>query len=443
MLKITKFGGSSVASASQFQKVKGIIESDPARRFVVVSAAGRKDAKDNKITDLLYLCHAHIEYHVDYVPLFRMIEERFLEIKQELQLATPIEGELRQLEERLPELSLDELVSRGEYFTAKLMADYLGFPFVDARDVISMRYDGSFNYEDTSERLKTILARHQHFVMPGFYGSTPDGHIRVMTRGGSDITGSILARCLNADVYENWTDVSGFLMADPRIVKNPKNIQRITYEELRELSYMGASVLHEDAIFPIRKRNIPIHILNTNRPQDPGTIIMDAIENDPVDSLITGIAGKKDFVAVEIYQKHMSNAVGVIRKTLSVFEKYNVSVEHIPSGIDSFSVIVQGSDVRSNIYEIIAEIKETVKPDSIRLVEGIALIATVGRNMSARPGTSGRLFAALGNSGVNIRMIAQGSDEINIIVGVENKDFEKAISIIYHNFIQEDSHETA
>ena len=438
MLKITKFGGSSVADAGQFRKVKDIIESDPARRFVVVSAAGRKGPKDNKVTDLLYLCHAHIEYHVDYLPLFQLIEERFLEIKRELGLSTPIEAELKQMETRLPELSLDELVSRGEYFTAKLMADFLGFPFVDAKDVISMRYDGSFNYEDTSERLKGILAGCKQFVIPGFYGSTPDGRIRVMTRGGSDITGSILARCLHADVYENWTDVSGFLMADPRIVKNPKNIERITYSELRELSYMGASVLHEDAVFPIRKCNIPIHILNTNRPQDPGTIIMDSIENDPSDSLITGIAGKKDFVAVEIYQKHMSNAVGVIRRALSVFEKYNVSVEHIPSGIDSFSVVVQGNDVRNNIYDILSEIRETVKPDDIRLVEGIALIATVGRNMSARPGTSGRLFAALGNSGINIRMIAQGSDEINIIVGVENKDFEKAISIIYKNFMEEE-----
>ena len=438
MLKITKFGGSSVASAEQFKKVKNIIESDPARRFVVISAVGKRNAKDNKITDLLYLCHAHIEYHVDYLPLFRMIEQRFLEIKQELGLSVPIEAELQQLETRLPELSLDELVSRGEYFTSKLMADYLGFPFVDAKDVISMRYDGTFNYEDTSEKLKTVLSTCRQFVMPGFYGSTPDGHVRVMPRGGSDITGSILARCLHADVYENWTDVSGFLMADPRIVKNPKNIDRITYSELRELSYMGAGVLHEDAVYPIRKSNIPIHILNTNRPQDPGTIILGSIPEDDGGPIITGIAGKKDFCAVEIYKKHMSNSVGVVRKALSIFEKYNVSIEHIPSGIDSFSVVVHAEDVRSNIYEIIADIKEELKTDDIRLVEGIALIATVGRNMNRRPGTSGRLFGALGTSGVNIRMIAQGSDEINIIVGVENKDFEKAISIIYHNFVEEE-----
>lgn len=434
MLKITKFGGSSVASAAQFRKVKKIIESDPTRRFVVISAAGRKNAKDSKITDLLYLCHAHIEYHVDYLPMFQMIERRFLEIRDELGLTTPIDAELKQMETRLPELSLDELVSRGEYFTARLMADFLGFPFVDAKDVISMGYDGSFNYDDTSERLKAVFMDSQTFVIPGFYGSTPDGRIRVMTRGGSDITGSILARCLKADVYENWTDVSGFLMADPRIVQNPRNIDRITYTELRELSYMGASVLHEDAIFPIRKFNIPIHILNTNRPEDPGTLILDAIENDENGPLITGITGKKDFCAVEIYKRHMSNRIGVVRKALSVFEKYNVSIEHIPSGIDSFSVVVHGEDVRSNIYDIISDIKESIEPGSIRLVEGIALIAIVGRNMSHNPGTSGKLFAALGNNDINIRMIAQGSDEITIIVGVDNRDFERAISVIYQNF---------
>ncbi len=439
MLKITKFGGSSVADSTQFKKVKNIIESDPSRRFVIVSAAGKRDPKDNKITDLLYLCHAHVEYHVDYLPLFKMIEKRFLDIKEELSLDTDIEGEFAEMESSLPKLSLDELASRGEYFTARLMADFLGFPFVDAKDVIEIRYDGSFDYEKTSENLKRILSDNDRFVMPGFYGRTPDGRIKVMTRGGSDISGSILARCLKADVYENWTDVSGFLVADPRIVKNPKNIEKITYSELRELSYMGASVLHEDAIFPIRKFNIPIHILNTNRPEDQGTIILDSIEEDKNGPIITGIAGKKDFTAVEIYKKHMSNDVGIVRKTLSVFEKYKVSIEHIPSGIDSFSIVVRSKDVSENIYDIVSEIKEAIHTDHIHVADGIALIATVGRNMMSRPGTSGRLFAALGNSGINIRMIAQGSDEINIIVGVENKDFERAISIIYDNFMKEEA----
>ena len=250
MLKITKFGGSSCASAEQFRKVKAIIEADPSRRFVVISAAGRKNPKDNKITDLLYLCRAHVDYHVDYRPIFEIIRGRFLEIKHELGLNTPIEDELDAFAEKVPDLSVDELVSRGEYFTSRLMADFLGFPFVDAVDVVAMEFDGTFNFDKTTENLKKVLEKHDRFVMPGFYGRTPDGAVKVMTRGGSDISGSILARCLRADLYENWTDVSGFLMADPRIVKDPKNIERITYAELRELSYMGASVLHEDAIFP-------------------------------------------------------------------------------------------------------------------------------------------------------------------------------------------------
>lgn len=437
MIKITKFGGSSCASAEQFQKVKQIIESDPARRFVVVSAAGRRFSKDNKITDLLYLCQAHITYHVDYLPLFQLIAERFLEIKRELGLSTPIEEELEAFKNALPELSVDEIVSRGEYFTSKLMADYLGFPFVDAKDVVAINYDGTFDFDATTERLIGILEKNKCFVMPGFYGSLPNGAVRVMSRGGSDISGSILARCIKADIYENWTDVSGFLMADPRIVKNPKNIEKITFSELRELSYMGASVLHEDAVFPLRERNIPIHVLNTNRPNDPGTIVLDNIAPDPKGAMVTGIAGRKDFIAIEISKKNMSNRVGFVREVLSILEQFKVSVEHIPSGIDSFSVVVNKSDVKANIYDIITKIKETVAPDVIRLTEPFALIATVGRNMNSRPGTSGRLFAALGAAGINIRMIAQGSAELNIIVGVENKEFDHAISTLYQTFAAE------
>lgn len=436
MLKITKFGGSSCASAEQFRKVRAIIESDPSRRFVVVSAAGRKTKKDNKITDLLYLCRAHVDYHVDYHPVFEIIRARFLEIKAELGLSTPIEADLDALCEKLPDLSVDELVSRGEYFTARLMADFLGFPFVDATDVIAMEFDGSFNFEKTSENLKTVLNEHDCFVMPGFYGKTPDGAVRVMTRGGSDISGSILARCLKADMYENWTDVSGFLMADPRIVENPRNIERITYEELRELSYMGASVLHEDAIFPIREYNIPIHVLNTNRPQDPGTLVLAKIENDENGPLITGIAGKKGFLSIEIFKRNMSNMVGVVSGTLDVLRKYGVSIEHLPSGIDSFNVVLSRRDVEHNLYDILAEVKEKVAPDSIRVTEPLALIAVVGRNMNARVGSSGKLFTALGAAGVNIRMISQGSSEIDIIVGVSEPDFDKAVRALYDTFAQ-------
>ena len=436
MLKITKFGGSSCASAEQFRKVRAIIESDPSRRFVVVSAAGRKTKKDNKITDLLYLCRAHVDYHVDYHPVFAIIRARFLEIKAELGLSTPIEADLDVLCEKLPDLSVDELVSRGEYFTARLMADFLGFPFVDATDVIAMEFDGSFNFEKTSENLKAVLKEHDCFVMPGFYGKTPDGAVRVMTRGGSDISGSILARCLKADMYENWTDVSGFLMADPRIVENPRNIERITYEELRELSYMGASVLHEDAIFPIREYNIPIHVLNTNRPQDPGTLVLAKIEDDENSPLITGIAGKKGFLSIEIFKRNMSNMVGVVSGTLDVLRKYGVSIEHLPSGIDSFNVVLSRRDVEHNLYDILAEVKEKVSPDSIRVTEPLALIAVVGRNMNARVGSSGKLFTALGAAGVNIRMISQGSSEIDIIVGVSEPDFDKAVRALYDTFAQ-------
>lgn len=436
MLKITKFGGSSCASAEQFRKVRAIIESDPSRRFVVVSAAGRKTKKDNKITDLLYLCRAHVDYHVDYHPVFEIIRARFLEIKSELGLSTPIEADIDALCEKLPDLSVDELVSRGEYFTARLMADFLGFPFVDATDVIAMEFDGSFNFEKTSENLKAVLKGHDCFVMPGFYGKTPDGAVRVMTRGGSDISGSILARCLQADMYENWTDVSGFLMADPRIVENPRNIERITYEELRELSYMGASVLHEDAIFPIREYNIPIHVLNTNRPQDPGTLVLAKIEDDENSPLITGIAGKKGFLSIEIFKRNMSNMVGVVSGTLDVLRKYGVSIEHLPSGIDSFNVVLGRRDVEHNLYDILAEVKEKVSPDSIRVTEPLALIAVVGRNMNARVGSSGKLFTALGAAGVNIRMISQGSSEIDIIVGVSEPDFDKAVRALYDTFAQ-------
>ena len=271
MIKITKFGGSSVADAEQFKKVKAIIEADPSRRFVVSSASGKRFKGDNKITDLLYLCQAHVTYHVDYLPLFNMIADRFRSIRDELGLKVDIETDLAKMRDSLPEMSVDEIVSRGEYFTSRLMADYIGFPFVDATDVVCINFDGTFNFNETTERLKEILKKHDRFVMPGFYGRLPDGHVRVMSRGGSDISGSILARCIQADLYENWTDVSGFLMADPRIVENPRNIEQITFSELRELSYMGASVLHEDAVFPLRERNIPIQVLNTNRPQDLGT----------------------------------------------------------------------------------------------------------------------------------------------------------------------------
>ena len=437
MIKITKFGGSSVANAEQFRKVKHIIESDDARRFVVVSAAGKADKEDNKITDLLYLCHAHVEYHVDYHGIFDIIRQRFLDIKNELGLSIMIEKELDELCERLPKLSVDELVSRGEYFTSRMMADYLRFPFVDAADVVKINYDGSIDFDATDENLRFIMKDHDRFVLPGFYGSTPDGSIKVMSRGGSDITGSILARCLHADLYENWTDVSGFLMADPRIVKDPLGIEKITYAELRELSYMGASVLHEDAVFPVKEANIPINILNTNRPEDKGTIILDTIPQDNSKVAITGIAGKKGFCALSIYKRNMPESVGFCRRILSVFEKYGISVEHIPSGIDSIGMVVQERYIKNCLYDIIAEIKEKAEPDDIKYIPDLALIATVGRNMSSRIGTSGKLFTALGKNNVNVKIMIQAFDEINMLVGVSSDDMENAIRSIYDAFVKD------
>ncbi|RHM09801.1 aspartate kinase [Amedibacillus dolichus] len=435
MIKITKFGGSSVANATQFAKVKQIIESDSARRFVVVSASGREHKNDNKVTDLLYLIEAHIKYSVDYHPLFQLIENRFLTMKRELNLTYPIENDLEELKQRLNKtISTDYLVSRGEYLTAKLMAEYLGFPFLDAKDIIIFRYNGKIDFDATRLRLKEYMQKHDRFVMPGFYGALPDGTIKIMSRGGSDITGSILADILDADMYENWTDVSGILMADPRIVSKPKRIDTITYSELRELSYMGASVLHEEAIFPVKEKNIPINILNTNHPEEGGTIILEK-DDKPSAQLITGIAGKKNFTVIAIYKNHMSDEIGIIRKALEVCESYRISIEHIPSGIDSFSIVVNYEDVKDVIYDMVGEMKKACHADDIKIIDNIALIATVGRQMMYKPGISGKLFAVLGQNNINIRMIAQGTDEMNIIVGVENEDYEKTVKTIYESFV--------
>ena len=435
MIKITKFGGSSVADADQFRKVKSIIEADDSRRFVVVSASGKSAKAENKITDLLYLCQAHVEYHVDFHTIFNIIKERFIGIRDELGLSVNIERDLADIEERIPKMSTDELVSRGEYITSKLMADYLRFPFIDAADLIKFNYDGSVDYKAVEDNLKYILKAHDRFVLPGFYGSMPDGTIKVMSRGGSDVTGSIIAKCIHADLYENWTDVSGFMMTDPRIVKNPRQIDKITYAELRELSYMGANVLHEDAVFPVKEANIPINVLNTNRPQDKGTIILDEIEPSENDPLITGITGKKGFAAITIYKSHMTDEPGSIRKILSVLEKFNVTVEHMPTGIDSIALMVHEKDVKSNIHEIIAEIKEKIAPDEVRYQSDIALIACVGRNMSSRSGSSGKLFTALGDNNINVKVIIQTFDEINILVGVSGDSFNDAIRTIYNAFV--------
>ena len=435
MIKVAKFGGSSVADAEQFKKVKSIVRSDPDRRFVVVSAAGKRFSGDNKLTDLLLLVNAHIAYHVDCTQLLKDIEARFVEIATDLKLTYPIAEKFEEFSYVIESLSPEYIVSRGEWFTARLMAEYLGMPFLDAADAIVFRHDGTVDMERTATQMKDAVQRLGTFVLPGFYGATIDGTIKLFQRGGGDITGAVLARCIDAHIYENWTDVSGFLSADPRIVDNPRTIHRIPFDEMRELSYMGASVLQEEAIFPVREVGIPIQIKNTNLPEKRGTIIRETAEEGAREHLITGIAGKKDFIAVHISKAHMSNEVGIVRRALAVFERYGVSVEHIPTGVDSFGIVVNGSDVEDKIYLIVNDLQQELKPDSVTVVDKLALISVVGRNMSRRPGTSGRVFGALGEAGINIRMITQSSQEISIIMGVNNEDFERAINVIYQAFV--------
>ena len=434
MLKITKFGGSSVANATQFKKVKGIVESDPSRQYVVVSAPGKRTASDNKITDLLYLLDAHRQYHVDASNVTKIIRDRFLSIKNELGLKQNLEKDLDEFFANLAKMNQAEIVSRGEYFCAKLMAEYLGYAFVDAADVIRFRMDKTIDWDATTKKVQAKCAKYDHFVFPGFYGSNANGQIQTFPRGGGDISGAILARCINADIYENWTDVSGFLVADPRIVEDPETISTITYRELRELSYMGASVLHEEAIFPVRSKGIPINIRNTNRPQDEGTWIVESTAKKPAYT-ITGVAGKKGFCSITITQALMNSQIGFGRSVLQAFEESNISFEHMPSGIDTLSVVVHEDEFLLKEQEVVARLHRMTEPDSIEIESDLALIAVVGRGMKSQSGTAARLFAALANANVNIRMIDQGSSELNIIIGVANNDFEAAIRAIYENFV--------
>ena len=439
MLKVTKFGGSSMADAGQYRKVRDIILADPDRRVVIVSAAGKRNKNDHKITDLLYLCHSHVKYGVDCDRIFQMIASRYIGIRNELGLALAIEPELDALKKAVDakQVSREELVSRGEYFSAKLMAAYLGFPFIDAADWIKFNFDGTVNQEQSYEELRNRVTPGAGAVIPGFYGSMPDGTIHTFSRGGSDISGSLAAAALDADVYENWTDVSGILMADPRIVDDPQTIPEVTYDELRELSYSGAQVLHEDAIFPVREKNIPLNIRNTNAPNDAGTMIMESFDNDhDQDRFITGITGKKDFSIISLSKRGMSNQVGVLHKVLTVLVRHGISVDYVPNGIDNVSVVLPTSAIERDLYTIMAEIKRDVQPDTLDVHHQIAVVAAVGRKMAFRPGISGKIFAALGEAGINIRMINQGPDELNIIFGVDNNDFEAAIKVLYNSFVK-------
>ncbi len=436
MLKVLKFGGTSMADAAQYKKIRDIVRSDPSRRVVVVSAAGKRTPDDNKITDLLFLCYAHLQYGVSYTSILDMIRERYIAIRDELGLKTDLESEFDALQKRMESgISREELVSRGEYFSALLMAEYLGFRFIDATQWLYFHYDGTVDQEKSYAALQKLVGS-SCVVIPGFYGLMPDGKIRTLTRGGSDITGALAAAALDADVYENWTDVSGILMADPHIVDNPKTIERATYSELRQLSYSGAQVLHEMTVFPVREKNIPLNIRNTNEPEHPGTLVSEEFK-EPRNSrqFITGIAGKKDFSSVTISKKGMAGAVGTLRAIVEAFENNTVPICYTPTGIDCISLVVPTEKLAPHQYSLTDDLRRSIRPDSIKVTDNIAIVAVVGRKMAFRAGTSGKIFAALGEQGINIRMISQGPDELNILVGVDEKDYAETIRVLYNAFV--------
>ncbi len=435
MVKVVKFGGSSVASAEQFAKVGDIIRSDESRKYVVPSAPGKRNAKDTKVTDMLYDCYALAEAGEEFrVPLMK-IKDRYDAIINGLKLKTSLDEEFKIISAKFKEKAgTHYAASRGEYLNGIVMADYLGYEFIDAATVIFFDKDGNFDAEKTDKVLSKKLASCKKAVIPGFYGAMPDGSIHTFSRGGSDITGSIVAKASKASIYENWTDVSGCLVADPRIIDHPEPIRVITYRELRELSYMGASVLHEDAIFPVRKAGIPINIRNTNDPGAEGTLIVESTCQKS-DYTITGIAGKKGFVAVNIDKDMMNAEVGFCRKALQAFEENGISIEHMPSGIDTMTVFVHQAEFEGKEQQVISSLRRLANPDVIDLEADLALIAVVGRGMKSNRGTAGRIFSALAHANVNVRMIDQGSSELNIIIGVSNNDFEKTIQAVYDIFV--------
>lgn len=435
MKKVVKFGGSSLASAEQFKKVAAIIKAEESRRYVVPSAPGKRFADDTKVTDMLYQCYDLAEKGGDIKPLLDKIESRYHEIILGLGLKLSLDEEFKVIAEQFAAgAGRDYAASRGEYLNGIVLANYLGFEFVDAAEVIFFHANGTLNVDKTDKMLHECLKSREYAVIPGFYGSLDDGTIRTFSRGGSDVTGSLVARAIHADMYENWTDVSGFLVADPRIISNPEVIESITYRELRELSYMGAGVLHEEAIFPVRKEGIPINIRNTNAPEEKGTLIVESTCRKPRFT-ITGIAGRKGFAAINVDKDMMNSEIGFGRKVLSVFEENGLSFEHMPSGIDTMTIVVQQAEFVEKEQQVIAGIHRAVQPDIIEMESDLALIAVVGRGMKATRGTVGRIFSALAHARVNVKMIDQGSSELNVIVGVKSCDFETAIRAIYDIFV--------
>lgn len=435
MKKVVKFGGSSLASAEQFKKVGDIIRADEGRRYVVPSAPGKRFSNDTKVTDMLYHCYSLANDGKNFKEELKKIKERYNEIIDGLGLSLSLNEEFDTIEQQFSKKAgSDYAASRGEYLNGIIMANYLGYEFIDSATVIYFDMDGNFDADTTNEVLSDKLSNIEKAVIPGFYGAYPDGTVKTFSRGGSDITGSIVAKAIKADLYENWTDVSGFLVADPRIISNPQAITTITYKELRELAYMGATVLHEDAIFPVRKEGIPINIKNTNKPEDPGTMIVESTCRQSK-YVITGIAGKKGFVSINIEKDMMNSEIGFGRRVLEAFEKHGISFEHVPSGIDTMTVYVHQPEFEGKEQQVLADIHRLTSPDSIEIESDLALIAVVGRSMKSTKGTAGRIFSGLAHANVNVKMIDQGSSELNIIIGVKNSDFEKAIKAIYDLFV--------
>ena len=435
MLKVLKFGGSSLASGETFEKVKKIVEADPSRSIVIVSAPGKRHSKDMKVTDLLYLCQAHIKYNANFDHIFEEIKGRYQAIYDYCGLKQDLNREFEEIYPKLnKKTSVDYIVSRGEYLNAKLMAEYLGYTFVDSTEWLQFNFNGKVDFEKSYAALSAIIEKTNKVVIPGFYGVTPDGSVKTFSRGGSDITGAIAAAAVNADMYENWTDVSGIMTADPRIVENPRPIENVTFAELRELSYMGAEVLHEETVFPVRQKNIPLYIKNTNDMNARGTLIMESFdeEDDAKASFITGISGKKNFSIITIAKNRMNDEIGYVRRALEVFERFQVPIEHIPSSIDSFSVVVASTHIENRMHEIISALNAAIAPDSINIANEISLIAIVGRKLQSNIGIAGKIFTALGENDINIRMIEQGADEINIIIGVDDVNFKKTIKVLYN-----------
>lgn len=433
-IKVCKFGGSSLADSKAIENVANIVLSDPERRFVVVSAPGKRNKADTKVTDMLYSCCDEMGATGSCDNAFGFIETRFKEIVKELNLNVDIEKHLEIVKNKITADDRFYAASRGEYLNGVVVAAKLGFEFVDASDIIKFKEDGSFDSEYTNDIIQSMVKPLKNAVIPGFYGSAPDGTIKTFSRGGSDVTGAIIARGVDSEVYENWTDVDGFLCADPSIVNKPQLIDILSYRELRELSYMGASVLHSDAVFPVRSNNIPINIKNTFNPSHKGTLIIPAEDYVKSEKIVTGIAGKKDFTVIYVEKQMMNSELGFCRKVLSVLEHRGISVEHIPTGIDTMCLIIRDSELKGNLDKVLTEIAAAVNADNIKVSKDLALIALVGHGMQSRKGTTGRMGTALGNAGINIKMMDQGSSELNIIIGVDNADYEKAINAIYNEF---------